>query len=488
MNNKQKFTVNALIAILIASLVAVWSSQESVGHARLDIPAKRPTVDAAEWMDDARRQLGLANNIYLLTAASDEVTGDNAVDAVLLVGVKTTEQDRFAQNIDIIVRDGKSGRFVTASLPDVSGYESSLFIGDFDGDKVNDVMVTAPSGGSGGSTNHTIAAFPGFVPSVLFSNKDNTGTTFSGHFLDNFQMELVNDATGRKTRVDIAGAKSRYIESGVYSANGKLLKSITPYAYPYGSLKPVDLNQDGTYELKGVQKVVGTNNADAVAHVYSYWQYNSSQGWILQQLEVASLLLGLSQENPPASSLLAHREVSKQMKSQYASVSYPQFEDMPDPITSDYVNQVLETAARELVNQGTSDSPVVVEYEVTRNDMEILSVIFKGSQNQENNPSPVLQAINIDLKSRAILSVDNLFRSDRHSHQKINSLIAAASEQSGITGAPAIGDWTGMYITNQDIVLYDQESSQNREYRQLSLPLEKTQTYFNEPYANVKGR
>jgi hypothetical protein len=486
MNNKQKVTVGALIAILIAilvaSLAAVWSGQESVGHAQPDIPAKLSPVDAAEWMDDARRQLGLANTVYLLAAANEEVTGDNVVDAVLLVGVKTTAEDRFARNIDIIVRDGKSGRFVTASLPDVSGYESSLFIGDFNGDKVNDVMVTAPSGGSGGSVSHSIAAFPGFIPSVLFSNKDNTGVTFSGRFLDNFQVELINDDTGRKTRVDTVEAKSRYIENGVYRADGKLLKSVTPYAYPYASLEPVDLDHDGTYELKGVQKVVGADNADVVAHVYSYWQYSKSQGWTLQQLEVASLLLGLSQEKPPAD-VLAYRTVSKQMKSQYASVSYPQFEDMTDPLTRDYVNQALETTARELVNQGTSNKPVAVEYKIMRSDTELLSVIFNDSQNQENNPSPIIQSINIDLKNRAIISAAGLFHSDRQSRQAISSLIAAAAEQSGITDTPILSDSIGLYITNQDIVLYNQPEGEQLESARLYLPLEKVKPYLNEPLA-----
>ncbi|MDF2501286.1 MAG: hypothetical protein K0Q77_2000 [Anaerosporomusa subterranea] len=486
MNHKQKVTVSALIALLIALLVATWSGQEPVSHAQIDIQKIRSTSDATEWMDDARRHLGLANNIYLLAAASDEVTGDSIPDAVLLVGIKTTVEDRFARNIDIIVRDGKSGRFVAAGLSDVSGDESSLFIGDFNGDKVKDVMVTAPSSAS---INHTIAAFPDFVPSILFSSKENTGTAFSGRFLDGFQVELVNDDTGRKTRVDITEAKSRYIENGVYREDGKLLKSITPHAYPYSSLEAVDLNRDGVYELKGIQRIIGIDNTDVVAHIYSYWQYSSNQDWTLQQLEVASILFELSQENPPASVLASQSSVSKQMKSQYASVSYPQFEDISDLSTRHYVNQALETAARKLVNQGTGDNPIVVEYEVMRNDTEILSVIFKdSSQNQANNPSPVLEAVNIDLKSRDMLSVDKLFRSDRQSHRAINSLIAAAAKQAGIVDSPVLGDWIGMYITNEDIVLYDQESGQDPEYRYLSLPLEKTQAYLNEPYANVKGR
>jgi hypothetical protein len=320
----------------------------------------------------------------------------------------------------------------------------------------------------------------------LFSGKDNISASFSGRLLDGFQAELVNSDTGRKTRVDITDSKSRYIENGVYSTEGKLLKSITPKALPNSSIEPIDLNHDGTYELKGVQKIVGTSSADVVAQVYSYWQYASSQRWTLQQLEVASLLLGLSQEALP-NSVPPDQAVSKQMKSEYADVSYPQFTEMSSLLTRDYVNQALETAARELVNHATSDSHVIAEYEVTRSDGKMLSVIFKNSQKQEKGESPILQSINIDLKNRAIVSAVDLFRSDRQSRRSIDSLIADAAKQANMPDAPTLSDSMGVYITNQEIVLYAQLSDDKSETARLYLPLEKAKPYLKEPFAPSKS-
>jgi hypothetical protein len=118
-----------------------------------------------------------------------------------------------------------------------------------------------------------------------------------------------------------------------------------------------------------------------------------------------------------------------------------------------------------------------------RSDTELLSVIFNDSQNQENNPSPIIQSINIDLKNRAIISAAGLFHSDRQSRQAISSLIAAAAEQSGITDTPILSDSIGLYITNQDIVLYNQPEGEQLESARLYLPLEKVKPYLNEPLA-----
>ena len=243
MSYKQKLIATLLAAFLLLAVAAAMLGQEAVGHAQLEIESKRPVSENDEWLADAKRQLRLANNTYLLASAMDEVTGDDVIDTVLLVGSKVNSEDSFAENIDIILRDGKSGHFTTAGLQTLASSQASLFLGDYNGDKVKDALVTAPV--SNGSFNHAIASFLNGKAVVLFNGSDNS-----------------------------------------------------------------------------------------------------------------------------------HRFVSKQMKSQYADVSYPQMEDVSDSATREYVNQTLETTASELVSRGTADGAITIEYDIVHSDSTLISVVF----------------------------------------------------------------------------------------------------------------
>lgn len=487
-HSTKKLLAVALMVLLSTTLLVTLYDNGTIGHAQLEARAQQSLVSQeSRWLATAKQQLHLADTIYLLDAKTQDVTGDGTNDGILLVGTKGQSEDRYAFDLDLIVRDGQNGNFTAAKLHDLAGYDAKLFVGDFDGDKIADLMITAPSGGSGGITNHRIVTFANNTPILLFGESDNVGAKFSGQFLDNFRAELTLENTGRKTIVDMSDAKTRYIETGIYNEKGTLLKPVSPYSYPFGILEPIDPDGDGTYTLKGIQKVVGAYNADVVTHVYSYWEYGSNKRWTPYQFEIDSLTPDLSvgtQIQPD----MEYQAESKQMRSQYADVSYPQFADISNLSTREYVNQKLESAARELVGRATADSPVAVEYEVTRSDNSMLSVIFKGTQKWESGSYPILTAVNIELQTRNPVMVENLFRSDRESQQGINTLLAEAAKKAGIANSPSLGTWMGMYMTNQDVVIFYQENDHTQENMRLYLPLEKVKRYLNDPIKPLKQR
>ncbi len=232
---------------------------------------------------------------YVLDAKIADVTGDAIEDNIFLIGRKAKPDAIYADQIDIIVQNGATGNQVSTQLENFGGYEAKLFVGDFDGDKISDVMVSAPTGGSGGIVGHVIATFSGAEPKVIFAEKNNGGAKFTGRFVDGFKAELVNENTGRSTIVDLSANKDRYLGSNVYSPEGKLLKEVKPYSYPFSVIEPIDFSRNGTYELRGHQRVVGAYNADLVANVTSIWKYEDNE-WRIKQIEVATVLLSMNEQ------------------------------------------------------------------------------------------------------------------------------------------------------------------------------------------------
>lgn len=238
----------------------------------------------------ASKDSALPDGVYILDLKSADVTGDNVADDILLVGRQKTRGGGYADHISVIVRDGMTKSRKTPEIGStVSGYEGRIFIGDFNGDKISDVMLTVATGGSGGIVSNIIATFNKADPEVIFDAENNKGARFTGRFADGFKAELESLDTERTLEYDLASRKDNYVAIKLYDEDGRLLQQRKPTADAFSSLQPVDLDHDGTYELKGVQRISAAYHADGIGNAYSTWKYETGT-WKMKQLEVSAFL------------------------------------------------------------------------------------------------------------------------------------------------------------------------------------------------------
>lgn len=235
-----------------------------------------------------QNDLQLPKNTYVVDSKEADVTGDKVKDKVYLVGVKEKEKDIYVSDFNIIVQNGKTKKFINTKNKDFGGYEGSLFVGDFTGDKVNDIMVTADNGGSGGTINSEIYTVNKNSIKTIFNEKDNEGINFEGKFVDGFKAELKSEKINKKITLDISSNKKDYIEAKIYDKNGKLLSEVQPYTNYFGLLKPVQY-ENGTYYLEGQQRIVGYMNPDTISNVRSVWKYENSK-WVPIEVEYGTFL------------------------------------------------------------------------------------------------------------------------------------------------------------------------------------------------------
>lgn len=99
--------------------------------------------------------------------ARGDVTGDGVEDEIYLIGQDRTK-DRLVTGMNIVVIDGKNGEIARSGFNSVSGEKGKLFIGDFNGDAVNDVMFALQM--ENGELGCFAAAFHGDAPSVIYES------------------------------------------------------------------------------------------------------------------------------------------------------------------------------------------------------------------------------------------------------------------------------------------------------------------------------
>ncbi|WP_082112484.1 hypothetical protein [Paenibacillus sp. DMB20] len=131
-------------------------------------------------------ELKLKKNTYVLDYKISDVQGDSVADKVILVGTKEKidgKLDAYASDLSIIVQDGKTKKYQKhawlikdkdGSLSGEFGREPSLIVGDYTGDKVDDIIVTAPQGGNGGFVDHLVLSWQENKLKVVFADNQAT--------------------------------------------------------------------------------------------------------------------------------------------------------------------------------------------------------------------------------------------------------------------------------------------------------------------------
>ncbi|WP_438351591.1 VCBS repeat-containing protein [Paenibacillus sp. FA6] len=239
----------------------------------------QPMYDIPQY--DVRQPDQTANSEIILDHASADVTGDRVPDQIWLTGVKQDATSPFITDISIVIQDGASTRRYRIKPNQNSGYNPRLFVGDFTGDRIADLLVTIDSGGSGATTYDYLYTFTQGKTQLIFSSEAyNDYWKYTVTYLDGYRLQLINSNTEQVYTLDITSRGKAYLNE-IYHPNGTLKAPIEGWVDPLSGLYPVDFDRDGVYELMAFQGVSGLYHADRFGYVENNlkWQNN---GWTLQ--------------------------------------------------------------------------------------------------------------------------------------------------------------------------------------------------------------
>jgi hypothetical protein len=214
-----------------------------------------------------------------------DVNGDRIPDNVFLTGIKTP-MSPFIQNINLVVRDGRTGRTTSVPLSENAGYNPRLFLGDFNGDGVNDILIGIDSGGSGAIMYHYIYSFINNMPQLMFDfNVYNNEYKYDVTYEDNYKVEVTSEKNNAKYIIDISLKGRDYLDE-IYDENGKLKDPISGFVNPLSGLYPVDFDSNGVYELLAYQKIAGRYNADSLGYFLNTLKWEDNR-FVLNNQNIA---------------------------------------------------------------------------------------------------------------------------------------------------------------------------------------------------------
>ncbi|WHZ03141.1 VCBS repeat-containing protein [Neobacillus sp. YX16] len=223
----------------------------------------------------------------IVSFASGDVTGDKVPDYVYLTGIKTPASP-FTQNITLHVQNGRTGMVKSVLLRENAGYNPAIFLGDFTGNGVSDILISIATGGSGGIMYHYIYSFLENTAQLIFDfNVYNGQYQYEVTYRDNFKVEVVSKTNNKKYIIDISTKGSEYLNE-IYDENGKLKKPITGFVNPLSGLYPVDFDSNKVYELLAYQKIAGRYNADSLGYILNTLGWLDNR-FVLQNQYVAIL-------------------------------------------------------------------------------------------------------------------------------------------------------------------------------------------------------
>ena len=221
----------------------------------------------------------------IVSYARGDVSGDGIPNNIYLTGIKTPDSP-FIQNITLVIQEGMMGGLTSIPLSDNVGYNPRLFLGDFTGDGVDDILISIDTGGSGGIMYHYIYSFINNTARLLFDfNVYNDKYKYEVTYKDNYKVEVISMQNNKKYIIDISNREVDYLNE-IYYKDGKLKNPISGFVNPLSGLYPVDFDSNGVYELLAYQKIAGRYNADSLGYIMNTLKWKDNM-FILDNQNVA---------------------------------------------------------------------------------------------------------------------------------------------------------------------------------------------------------
>lgn len=221
-------------------------------------------------------KLKLKGTSYIMDYKNDDINGDHIKDNIILIGSSSDNLETIKrEDIKLIIQDGKTKKYYKISPGKFTqGSNGKIFLGDFNGDKVLDILLSF-CGRATGYDWYSLISFNKNKVEYLFKQEVfNMGLSFTLKYTDNFKASIFNKELNKFYSVDVSNRRNTYSNLGIYNSEGKLLKTQEGVSNIVCELRPVDVDKDGTYEVIMIQELSGIYEADIIAYAKSIWSFN----------------------------------------------------------------------------------------------------------------------------------------------------------------------------------------------------------------------
>jgi len=222
----------------------------------------------------------------IVSGAYGDVSGDGIMDGVFLTAVKSVDPSSpYMKNITLHIQDGATKKVNAIPLNENgnSGYNPTVFLGDFTGNGILDILIRIDSGGSGAFTFDYVYSFVNNQSKILFDFEHyNEQNQYTVTYLDYYKVSVQSLATNQSFLIDISNRGAAYL-SEIYNKNGILKEPIKGMVDGISGFYPVDMDRDGVYEIQAYQKVSGLYHADSFGYIINTLKWDGQKFSVWQQ-------------------------------------------------------------------------------------------------------------------------------------------------------------------------------------------------------------
>lgn len=224
-----------------------------------------------------------SNKKLIIDAAYGSITNKYTEDKVILVGEFPDEKSNYANSLQLVI-NRENDLPLTIDVP-YSGYNMQLFVGDFTGDRLENIMIRGEykkpcnniinenKNVNNTSENKNIINYE--IGVIYKYENENLIEIFnletyrknnscSAKFKNNYRTSVT--CNKKKYLIDLSTRSKDYLEM-IYDENKKLKLNLSPIIDNPSGIYPIKQAFNDYYELLIYQRIVGINNMDTLGTI-----------------------------------------------------------------------------------------------------------------------------------------------------------------------------------------------------------------------------
>jgi len=222
----------------------------------------------------------------VVSAGYGDVNGDGIEDYVFLTAISPRDtSSSYVEQIRLNIEDGATGKVYTILLDQEgdAGYQPTIFLGDFTGDGVMNILITIDSGGSGALTYDYVFSFVNNQSVKMFDfNAYNEKNEYAVTYLNYYKVRIESAVTGQSFLLTIRDRGEDYL-SQIYDEDETLRGPVAGMFDEVSGFYPVDMDYNGVYEIQAYQQISGLYHADSFGYIINTLQWDGEKFVISQQ-------------------------------------------------------------------------------------------------------------------------------------------------------------------------------------------------------------
>lgn len=242
---------------------------------RSPYPSKKELLDNRQQVLTRLKDVSSKGQVVIDKKIGD-VNGDGFMEIVYLTG-EQTEGSPFWQNITLVIFNGKNNLYESIPLKENAGYNPTIFLGDFTGDHVDDILIVIDTGGSGGTIYaYVFSSLNGEMRKIFDADEYNERTKYTVNYQDHYKVIVTSSTPKKRYTLDLMYKGNEYL-SEIYNKDGTLKSPIEGWVDPIGGLYPIDYARDGTYQLTALQEIAGRYHADGLGYMQNILKWDGHE-------------------------------------------------------------------------------------------------------------------------------------------------------------------------------------------------------------------